>query len=80
MRYLVFIKADYVRDAQAYLGELSEDIFDDEHEENWRDINGPVLVLDGNFDSTIKMFDTIMKMYPTTDISIFEYIVLPDNK
>lgn len=73
-RYEVFIKSDYVRDAQAYVGDcLSDDIdiFDEEHERFWNDCNGHILVFDGYAESIEDVKETLKKIYPDASDNIF---------
>ena len=43
--YLVYLKADYVRDAQGYLFGKVEEISEKE-EEGWGDVSGPLLLME----------------------------------
>ena len=73
--YLVFIKAEYVRDAQAYEGPLEseEDIFDWKFEEYWKDAGGPLLVFEGYANSEEEILDELKPLYPQADASIFMF-------
>lgn len=76
-RYLVFIDSDYVRDAQAYLGEsLSDDIdlYDEEHEDCWRAISGDMLILDRYAGSPQEVIGQVQEMYPDASSNIFTAI------
>ena len=73
-RYQVFIRLDFVRDAQAFLGEcLSDDFdrYDEEHEDRWFDREGDVLVLDTNATCIDDIIKQLRVMYPTASYNIF---------
>lgn len=74
--YLVFIKEEYVRDAQAYEGpmESEEDIFSDyQSEQYWKDAGGPLLVFEGYAKSEEEILDKLKPLYPQADASIFMF-------
>lgn len=75
-RTLVFIKSQYVRDSQAYTGaEISEndDIYaDDEMDQNWGDIECPVLCADLELNPEAAINWVIHNMYPNASREIFE--------
>lgn len=69
-RYLAFIRAEFVRDAQFYNGEsLSDDIdiHDEEHEDNWSDINGSVLIFDGKAKSEKEVIGLLKLLYSCSE-------------
>lgn len=72
--YLVFVKAQYVRDAQAFTGKdtIMDDIWDDE--DGWQDISGPVLcAVYHNFPKeTVE--EKIHTLYPNAPKEVFEYV------
>lgn len=70
-RYLVFLKAEYVRDAQGYFpGNLSE--APEEDEEHWFDVGGPVLVMDTQAENLDAIHVSLGKLYPNTTTDVFE--------
>ena len=74
--YLVFIKEEYVRDAQAYEGpmESEEDIFSNyQSEQYWKDAGGPLLVFEGYANSEEEILDKLKPLYPQADASIFMF-------
>ena len=69
-RYLGFIRAEFVRDAQFYNGEsFSDDIdmYDEEHEDNWTDINGPVMVFDAKASSEEEVIERLKSLYSCSE-------------
>lgn len=69
-RYLAFIRSEFVRDAQFYNGEsLSDDIdiHDEEHEDNWSDINGSVLIFDGKAKSEKEVIGLLKLLYSCSE-------------
>lgn len=74
-RYLGFIRAEYIRDAQFFNGESyfdnngiyscsdDIDIYDEEHEDRWSDINGPVLVFDDKAESEESVIERLKSLY-----------------
>ncbi|MEY8369794.1 hypothetical protein AALA24_13660 [Anaerovoracaceae bacterium 42-11] len=73
---LVFVKESYVRDAQAYIGQLIgvEDIYADTVEDNWKDASGAMLVA-WFVDLDIEEAQLrICRLYPDADMNIFEFI------
>lgn len=76
-RYIVFIKSEYVRDAQAYIGNTlpSNDSHDiHKNEVSWWDVQGSILIMDrvANDVETIKQ--QLKTCYPFADAKIFEII------
>ena len=70
-RYLVFLKAEYVRDAQGYFpGNLPAAYEDDE--EHWFDVSGPVLVMDTEAENLDAIHIRLSQIYPDTATDIFE--------
>lgn len=72
-RYLVFIKSEYIRDAQAYVGAPCEDD-PVEVDKGWLDANGPMLVLDIYANDATEVKDRISRVYPEADMDVFEIL------
>ena len=70
-RYLVFLKAEYVRDAQGYFP-ANLPAAPDEAEEHWFDVRGPVLVMDAQAENLDEIHTRLSKIYPGTTTGIFE--------
>lgn len=69
-RYLGFIRTQFIRDAQFYNGEsFSDDIdmYDEEHEDNWTDINGPVMVFDAKASSEEEVIERLKSLYSCSE-------------
>ena len=69
--YLVYLKADYVRDAQGYLFGKVEEISEKE-EEGWGDVSGPLLLMKFQADSNAEAWDRIIRWYPEADPEVFQ--------
>lgn len=72
MKYLVFIKKDYVRDAQAMTGGIVDwdaDNADEQAELAYRDCCGPMLVLET--DNKEEIISKLKKFYPNACSDIF---------
>lgn len=69
--YLVYLKADYVRDAQGYLFGKVEEISEKE-EEGWGDVSGPLLLMEFQADSNEEAWDRIIRWYPEADPEVFQ--------
>lgn len=84
MRYLVFIKSEYVRDSQAFSGkafpkgELDDLYSNVEAEDGWQDIEGDILVADMNCKTKKELFKRIRAIYPEASIEIFRILKLPE--
>lgn len=84
MRYLVFIKSEYVRDSQAFSGkDIPKGFLDGIHftieaEDGWRDIEGDVLVADMNCETEEELSKRIRNIYPEASIEIFRILKLSD--
>lgn len=72
-RYLVFVKSEYIRDAQAYVGAPCEDD-PIEVDKGWLDANGPMLVLDIHANDVKAVKDRITRVYPDADMDVFEIL------
>lgn len=70
-RYLVLIKSMYVRDAQAYIGDVFKNKIT---ESGWWDVGGSMLVLDRNAESIDVIKEQIKILYPYADEKVFEII------
>ena len=73
----VFIKAEYVRDAQAYtrkslLGE--PDIYSEENDIGWSDVSGDILIGEYSDCSIADARERIKKVYPQANPEIFRFI------
>lgn len=69
--YLVYLKEDYVRDAQGYLfGTVSE--ISEREEEGWGDVSGPVLLMQFEAQSDEEAWDRVIRWYPEADPEVFE--------
>ena len=72
--YQVFIKRDYVRDTQVFGGDcLSDDIdiYDEEHERNWHDAEGDLLILERYACDVQEIVSQIRQLYPDASHNIF---------
>ena len=84
MRYLVFIKREYVRDSQAFTGKAfkKDDLGDlyssGEAEDGWQDIEGDILVADINCETEEELFKRIGTIYPKASHHIFRVFQLSD--
>lgn len=84
MRYLVFIKYEYVRDSQAFSGkafpkgELDDLYSNVEAEDGWQDIEGDILVADMNCGTEDELFQRIRNMYPEAIEEIFRILKISD--
>lgn len=73
MKYLVFIKADYVRDAQAMTGgtvDWDADNADDQAELAYRDCSGPMLILET--DNKEDIIPKLQMFYPNASLDVFQ--------
>lgn len=70
--YLVFLKAEYVRDAQGFLEANIESVDIDYNNDAWRDVSGPVLLMDITAGSIEEVTDRIKSVYPDADMRVFE--------
>ena len=79
-RYLVFIKSEFVRDAQAYTAPTS-DVIDmgviNDDDNAWRDVGGPMLVLDRVASDESAVWDFVSRVYPNTPKGVFYLERLP---
>ena len=74
-RYLVFLKAEYIRDAQGYTCGNAADC--DASDDDWPDAGGPMLLLD----KTCSMEDLkacIDRNYPDIDYDVLDVMVAND--
>ena len=72
--FMVLIDRDFIRDAQFYNGESFADcidIYDENHEENWSDINGPIVVWQGKADSAEAAIKMAMQLYSASENEFF---------
>lgn len=69
-RYLGFIRAEFVRDAQFFNAESFSDdidIHDEEHEDHWSDINGHVMVFDAKASSKDEVIERLKSLYSCSE-------------
>lgn len=73
--FFVFLKADYVRDAQGFLNGHIDD-FDDIHDsdEAWRDVCGPMLLMNVAAINLEEVIERIDSVYPHADKRVFEIV------
>lgn len=72
--FIVFIDSDFVRDSQFYNGESFADcidIHDEEHEENWAEVHGPIMVWHGTANSAEAAIANAMQMYSASKNEFF---------
>ena len=79
MRFFCFIRDEYMRDSQAFLGTLpSKNDCSDFHEmDGWKDVSGPVLVLDRNAASKTEIWNQLSNLYPGADREVFDIFAVP---
>ena len=74
----VFVAAEYVRDAQMYLGkDMDEDGFwsmDSENEHYWKDVEAPLLLHTFTGASLDKVKKLMVEIYPEANPEIFEFV------
>lgn len=79
-RILVFVKKEYVRDAEAFTELPAEkyegiDIYSaSDCEEGWADIEGPVLVGDFQNMTLEEVRERIRRLYPDASEEVFEFM------
>jgi len=81
-RYLAAIKAEYVRDATAFLGQKLkniEDIHSYECDDYWCNVKAPVIVLDVFVKSEREVWERLKRLYPEADTDIFEVIFIQEE-
>lgn len=69
-RYIGLIRSEFVRDAQFFCGESFSDgidIFFDEDEECWTDVQGSILVFDGPAASEAEVLSRLANMYSCSE-------------
>ena len=69
-RYIGLIRGEFVRDAQFFNGESfsdSIDIFDEEHEACWTDVQGSILVFDGPAASEAEVLSRLASLYSCSE-------------
>lgn len=76
-RYLVFLKAEFLRDAQGFIDGAvpcgwTESIFDEQYEDSWRDVNGPVLLMDKTCADMAELQTAIKDNYPNIDFKVLD--------
>lgn len=72
-RYLVFLKAEYTRDAQGLLsGPVNDGDYD--VEESWNDVSGPMLLMDKTVGSMEELKNSVKAFYPNADMSVFDVL------
>lgn len=72
--YMVFIKREFVRDAQAYYGDClpdDADISDSDHEKYWNDVYGDICIIERYADSADKIKEQLHVLYPGVSDDIF---------
>ena len=80
MRYLVFIKKEFVRDSQAFTGmpfteKDPDDIYSSSAmEHGWADTEGDVLVMDTESETKEELYNRIGALYPEASKEIFRII------
>ena len=68
--FLVFLKSCYVRDAQGFFPEKMPDPY--EHEDDWKDVGGPMLLMKCYGGDLAEVWKTIKRVYPNTVQEVFE--------
>ena len=79
-RFQVYIKPEYIRDAQAYEGDCSakvHDYLDQDQDKFWFDIEGYMLVLDINADDIDSVIARLRNIYPKASSDVFRIISAP---
>lgn len=76
MTYQVFLKNEYVRDAQGYLHMQlpqtdNEDIFDDKHENGWSDVSGDMLLMELHDTTYQDVVNRLQTLYSDADFKVF---------
>ena len=81
-RILVFVKSEYVRDAQAFT-RLDASQYEEvgiymgtDCEQGWNDIKGPVLVADWKNLTMEQAMEKIKVLYPDASIGIFTFLII----
>lgn len=84
MRFFVFIKQEFVRDSQAFIGmTFTEEDLDDvysssEMERGWADTEGDVLVADMECETKEELYKRIGTLYPEASKDIFRILKVSD--
>lgn len=76
MDYQVFLRNEYVRDAQGYLRMQlpqtdDKDIFDDKQEDGWSDVCGDMLLMELHNAMYPEVLNRIQTLYPDADMNVF---------
>lgn len=72
--FMVFIRSEFVRDAQFYNGESFSDdinIHDEAHDESWTEISGPIMVWHGQADCAETAIKQAMCLYSASENEFF---------
>lgn len=70
--FQIFVKREYVRDAQIYQGNTEvDDIHAIEQEKYWKDCFGDMLLTTFHTKTEKQVWDYISKAYPDADANIF---------
>lgn len=76
----VFVTAEYVRDAQIYLGQDIDNGFwcmGEENEQYWKDVEGPMLLHTFTGVSLDEAKKLVKEKYPDANSKIFEFVSFP---
>lgn len=76
----VFVTAEYVRDAQIYLGQDIDNGFwcmGEENEQYWKDVEGPMLLHTFTGVSLDEAKKLVKEKYPDANSKIFEFVFFP---
>lgn len=72
MKIMIFVKTEYVQDAQAYVNDkLCNNIQD--NNKGWKDAFGPMLVATFNGDSMEEAKNFAIQMFPNADPEVFMF-------
>lgn len=85
-KYFVFIKKEFVRDSQAFIGmTFTDDDLDDiysssEMDDGWLDTEGDILVVDLECASKEELYHRINTFYPDASMEIFRVLKVSDTE